>query len=293
MIVLCTSPEQVETSASAREIAAVSEAARLAGCRVYFIPPNLDRCETAQNALFHVPALADPMAAVWIGFIPTVDYYSAIYDAARSKNACLLNTPAQHQRAMEFEHFYPYLHGLTPESVIIHSVDDCQAAAEAIGFPVFVKGGVKSDKDLGWDACTAASLSELEAITARLLRQDKRSRGAVVVRRLIKLRHARTSAENFPAGREFRVFLHQGRMLSYGYYWDGEDDLAHLSVDEKVTVLDLAQQAARRIEVPFIAVDIGQQESGEWTVIEVNDAQFAGHGHTPLLALWHAISGIG
>jgi ATP-grasp domain, R2K clade family 3 len=38
-----------------------------------------------------------------------------------------------------------------------------------------------------------------------------------------------------------------------------------------------------------VIVDIGQQESGEWVVIEVGDAQFAGTGQITLLSLWSAI----
>ena len=44
--------------------------------------------------------------------------------------------------------------------------------------------------------------------------------------------------------------------------------------------------------VPFGAVDIRQENSGRWIVIEVNDAPFAGHGHNPLLRLWNRISAI-
>lgn len=54
-------------------------------------------------------------------------------------------------------------------------------------------------------------------------------------------------------------------------------------------MLSLAKEAARRAGIPFVIVDIGQQESGAWTVIEVGDAQFAGTGHIPLLPLWSAI----
>jgi ATP-grasp domain, R2K clade family 3 len=124
------------------------------------------------------------------------------------------------------------------------------------------------------------------------LRLPSRSRGTVIVRRLVRLRHTRTSGRGFPAGRAFRVFLHGSRVLNYGYYWDGDDALAALSADEERAVLDLARLAAIRLGVPFVAVDIGQEESGRWIVIEVNDAQVSGHGHNPLLRLWNRISAI-
>lgn len=292
MIVLCTAPEQLEASASAAEIATVAEAARLAGCRLYFIPSEFSRCETAENALAHIPAVPGMEPAVWIGFIPTPDVYAAIYDAALAKHIRLLNTPEQHRTAMEFDRFYPLLEGLTPESVVIHAPEQCAAAVERLGLPVFVKGSVKSSKAEGWAACMASSLDELTYITSGLLRWTSRSRGTVIIRRLVRLRYTRTSDQGFPAGREFRVFLHHARVLDYGYYWDGEDALATLTAEEERAVLDLARLAAERLGVPFLAVDIGQEESGRWIVIEVNDAQFSGHSQIPLLRLWAKISGI-
>ncbi len=270
----------------------VAEAARLAGCRVCYIPPDFSRCETAENALAHLPAFAEPVPAVWIGFIPTPDVYAAIHGAALANGIRLLNTPEQHRTAMEFDRFYPLLEGLTPESVVIHSPQECAAAIERLGLPVFVKGLVKSSKGEGWDACVANSLDELVYVTSGLLRWTSRSRGAIVVRRLVRLRHTRTSSRGFPAGREFRVFLHHAAVLDYGYYWDGEDALARLTDEEERTVLDLARTAAERLGVPFLAVDVGQEEGGRWLVIEVNDAQFSGHSHIPLLRLWAKISAI-
>lgn len=55
MIVLAEAVEQLEPSASARDIVASTEAARLAGASVYTIPADFDGCGTAENALDHVP----------------------------------------------------------------------------------------------------------------------------------------------------------------------------------------------------------------------------------------------
>ena len=43
---------------------------------------------------------------------------------------------------------------------------------------------------------------------------------------------------------------------------------------------------------PYIAVDIGQTENGDWIVIETGDAQFSGVSQTPLLPLWNKLSQI-
>lgn len=65
--------------------------------------------------------------------------------------------------------------------------------------------------------------------------------------------------------------------------------LSALSAAETKSVLALAMTAARRLAVPYLIADIGQLETGEWVVIEVGDAQFAGHNDISTLALWNAL----
>lgn len=294
MIVLYDDVGDQASSASGREIAAMATTASLLGLHVYTIPLDFERCGTAQAALAHVPAQERRLPAVWVGFIPSADRYAAIYDAALARNIVLLNTPEEHGRAMEFDRFYPLLRGLTPESVVIRSVEECGAAGEQLGYPVFVKGAVQSRKSHGWRACVAADQVELEELTAGLLALDNRSRGRVIVRRLVRLRHTRKDGLDFPLAREFRYFVYRGRVLASGYYWEEHEDdpLRHLGRDEEATVRTLVLEAAARLSVPYLTIDVGQQESGEWTVIEVGDAQFAGLSQAPRLVLWHALSEI-
>jgi hypothetical protein len=47
---------------------------------------------------------------------------------------------------MEFHRFYHPLQGLTPDSIVITSTNECIKASNLLGFSVFVKGGVQSRK---------------------------------------------------------------------------------------------------------------------------------------------------
>lgn len=93
-----------------------------------------------------------------------------------------------------------------------------------------------------------------------------------------------TAEQVFSAGRD--------RVLNYGYYWDGWDELSKLSASEEKEVLNLAILASQRLQIPYISIDIGQLVTGEWIVIEVGDAQFAGLGHIPILELWNQLAKI-
>lgn len=288
MIVLAEDPLQLAPSSSRDDIARGLEAARISGARVFTIPSDFSQCEDAEGALWHVSHQAAPTPAAWLGYIPDFARYQAIYDAALAKNIVLPNAPAQHQRAQEFDLFYPFIEHLTPRSLILHSPADCALAAREIGFPMFLKGAVQSRKARGWKACVAHDLAELEQLSAALWELENRSRGRVIARELVNLRHARTHGD-FPLGREFRVFVLRGEVLSCGYYWPGQDPFSTLNPAERSAVYALALEAAKRLDVPYLAIDIGQTQDEKWLVIEVGDAQFAGLSGNEPLVLWNRL----
>lgn len=287
MIVLSESSPQLVPSSSANDIRGATEAARLAGCDVYTIPQDFALCDNAENALWHVPHLQAEMRAAWIGYIPSIERYTQIYDAAQKKNICLLNSPPQHKIAQEFDAAYKKLRELTPRSFVMTSLEECETAIEHVGLPVFVKGVVQSRKARGWKACVAQSVEDLRELAMYLFELENRTRGRVVVRELVRLRHSRTSAQDFPLGREYRVFLYKHRVLELGYYWEGDDALRDLNPGERAKVVALAEEASQRLGVPFVAIDIGQKEDDNWVVIEAGDAQFAGASQVSMLKLWH------
>uniref|UniRef100_A0A2P0ZGB3 ATP-grasp domain-containing protein n=1 Tax=[Tolypothrix] sp. PCC 7415 TaxID=373957 RepID=A0A2P0ZGB3_9CYAN len=292
MIVLSEATEQIEASASASENKLMTEAAQILGFKVYHIPRDFQRCGTAENAIWHIPNYPEETAGVWVGYIPELERYEAIYQAALSKKIKLLNTPLEHQTALEFDLFYPHLQGLTPDSLVITSTQESIKAGELLGFPVFIKGAVQSRKQQGWEFCVANNQEELVNLTEWLLKLKYGSRGRVIVRKLVKLRHQRLAPNGFPMGREFRCFIYNHQILKYGYYWDTKDDLSKLSQQEEKQVLNLAILASQRLQVPYVAIDIGQLETGEWIVIETADAQFAGICQIPALELWSKLKDI-
>ncbi len=280
------------SSVNERELNAITEVARLFGCRVYPLPPNFDICETAENAFAYVPTFDTLQPGIWVGYIPTPEHYTVIYNAALTRNIGLVNTPDQYQTAMEFDRFYPLLGDLTPKSRIVTDPDQSAGAASELGFPLFIKGAVKSNKEQGWRACVAENMLELTAIADDLFKRSQHSRGRVILRTLARLRTIESDYQDFPFGREYRVFVYQNQVLAYGFYWDQSPDSSKLTTAEERAVQTLAVEAARRIGTPFIAIDIGQLESGEWIVIEVGDGQFSGLSQVPILELWSQLKDI-
>jgi hypothetical protein len=292
IVVLSEESFRDPTSVNGRELRIITETARLLGCRVVPLPPKDFVAGSPDNALAYLPSFGPAIPGVWAGYIPPLDWYTAIYNAARAKGVQLLNSPTQHQIAMEFDLAFPLLGDLTPESRTATSLDECLAVGHQIGFPLFVRGAVKSNKEQGWRACVAQNDAELTGIASALLGRAQRSRGKLVVRRLAKLRRIAEDPQGFPLGREYRVFVYQQAVLAHGFYWEEYEEPEKLSPSEARALEQLAIEASRRLQVPFVAVDIAQLESGQWTVIETNEAQFAGLSRIPILELWSKIKDI-
>lgn len=290
LLVLSDWSNQLEPSASTRDLEKITETARSMGLRVYPLPSeNAD--DQNELLLSWIPTSERMNPGVWVGFIPTPSRYTTVYEAALCRGIRLLNTPQQHQRAMEFDAFYPLLHDLTPQSVVLTDLTELSHIPDLVPFPLFLKGIVKSQKEAGWKACVATTPEELAQIATRLLQRQGGSRGRIVVREVVSLRHTRMSPEGFPLGREFRVFLSHQQVLTYGYYWEGQDSLSQLSSGEEHAMLTLAKRAAERLHVPYLAVDVGQVTSGDWVIIEVGDAQFSGLSQVSPFRLWNALQG--
>jgi len=291
MVIISEASEGLTSSASARDLMKSTEAAKLTGCRVFYAPQDFHEAGDAATALWHIPDQTGDVIGFWIGYIPSAAHYREVYDALLAKRIRLINNPEQHETAQVFDRAYPHLVGLTPKSVWVDSVEQCEVAAKEVGgFPIFTKGSIQSRKAKGWSACVAQDLPHLRSLTTSLLDLDARSRGRVILRQVVQLRHSRVSPQGFPVGREYRVFVLNGTVVSLGYYWEGADVLAALTADEDQIVRNLAMEAAQRLAVPFVAVDIGQLTAGEWIVIETGDGQFSGLSQVAAIQHWHQIS---
>lgn len=206
-----------------------------------------------------------------------------------TRNIRLVNSPAEFQTAEEFDRYYPFITNLTCRSIIATTSEEAKQGAAMLGYPVFVKGTVQSFKKWGWSSCVAENETTLENLFANLYRSEARSLGKVIIRELILLKYTHKTGSGFPQGREFRVFLLYNQVIAYSYYWSQDDPLQKVTPAEETCILSLARQAAMQINVPYIAIDIGQKQTGEWVVIEAGDAQFSGICQISPIALWQRI----
>lgn len=265
----------------------LTEAARLAGCRVVPIPEDFDSVPP-DDALWSLPDPSEEVG-IFLGYVSTREFYADLFAAAARKGVRLINAPDDSERAMEFDRFYPLISDLTPASAIIREAADVARVGQALGYPVFVKGGIKSQKEQGWAACLAHDESELRLRFEAAQRSDIAARNILIAREIAPLRPCPSPRTDFPAHREYRVYLYQGAVLGHGFYWGPNDPLGPLTGTELASVLDLASEAARRIGCPLMAVDVAQRQDGRWIVIETGDLQYSGVSHMPAQVFWQRL----
>ncbi len=288
MIVISEYTSRLTPSASANDLRKMTETALLLGISVYYVPQTFEDLSIAE-ALAYVPVFQQQETAFWIGYVPSPAQYEAMYEALALKNVWLVNTPDQFRRAEEFDKYYATIAELTCRSIVAETPEEAQQAAERLGFPVFVKGTIQSFKKWGWKSCVAENATELTNLFHNLQKHTSRSLGKVILRELIPLRYAKNTPAGFPQGREFRVFMLHQQLVAYSYYWDKDDPLKAVTPAEETQILQLARVASQRIGVPYVAIDIGQKESGEWLVIEAGDAQFSGICQISPIMLWQRV----
>lgn len=244
----------------------LAAAARALGHWVHVIPPGGGLAQAQ-------PPLAEGgfQWGVLLASAPSPERYQRLYDEARSLNVTLLNDATQHRDAEELDRTQAALKGLTAKSEVVTKESEVPAALRGLLLPVFVRGAIRSAKELGWKACVAQTVAEAQTLVTKLLALETYSRGRVVLREVLPLRRIDKLHDGFPLSREYRLFVLDADVLVMGPYWVNEDPFGALSERDERELRTLAHEVARRTKVPWLAVDVGQLESGEWKVIETAD----------------------
>lgn len=202
------------------------------------------------------------------------DDYAKEHAALEAAGVTLVNSPEEHLRASTLGGFLPRIEALTPRTVIFETrptVDDVEAA---LGWPVFVKGERQTSRHRR-DLSIARSRDDLARILQRWDEDPILGWQRVACRELLALRPVGAGdPEKVPPSFELRCFFWRGELVGFGRYW--KDERYDWTEPERLAATTLASEAARRVDVPFLVVDVAQRVDGRWVVIECNDAQESG-----------------
>lgn len=216
--------------------------------------------------------------------------YTQVYSQCRAEGVSLVHSPEEHSRASQLDVWYPLIADLTPRSVCFQGRPTLAQVKAQFEWPVFMKGARQTSRhqrklSLIENDSAFSEAMECYAADPILHWQD------VVCRQFVPLRQLpgnETDATKMPRRFEFRTFWWRGQFAGAGRYW-WEGPTYDWSENERAASLSVAEEAARRISVPFLVVDVAQTETGNWIVIECNDGQESGYAGVSPFGLWQKI----
>lgn len=217
-----------------------------------------------------------------------LDSYEASYADLLAEGVRLVHSPDQNLQATRLPRWYPLLEDLTPRSVWTSGPPDPQQIGDELGWPVFMKG-VRQTSRHQRKLSIIAGPEAMRRALEEYARDPVLGWQDVVCRSLAPLRPVEDpDPERIPSSYEFRTFWWRGELAGCGrYWWQGID--YDLTPDERGPALAIAREAARRVDVPFLVVDIAQRTDGAWIVIECNDGQESGYAGVSPLSLWQEV----
>jgi len=219
--------------------------------------------------------------------IGAVEDYAGVERAIEDRGMKLLVHEAEHLRNSTIEEWYPVLKDRTPFTKIYDELPDVEVILQDFSFPVFIKGNRQTNKHKR-SQCIIENADQYEALRKEWKHDIILSWQKVAVREYVKLQEidSKSFPDMVPISYEFRFFYFEGKFMAYGPYWYMGTQYT-LPDEELQTVVELTDWAADRMATSFIAIDVAKTASGDWIIIEVNDAQESGFVGINPFELWN------
>jgi hypothetical protein len=206
-----------------------------------------------------------------IGRYSVIPYYEDLEADIIAMGGCLINSYKQHRYVADMGNWLRDLKDITPKTW--NQLDQIPFEGP------FVLKGETNSKKFNWKTHMFAE-NKTEAIDVYLKLQEDGLIGnqSIYIRQYVPLVKVIDGVGDLPITKEFRFFIYNGVVLSGGFYWSNYlDDL-----DVIPDVNDVPKEFLQKIidsvgkNIMFWVVDVAQTQSGDWIVIELNDAQQSG-----------------
>ena len=219
--------------------------------------------------------------------IGAVEDYAGIEDMLEQMGMKLLVHEAEHLRCSTIEGWYPALKERTPFTKIYDKLPPVEEILKDFSFPIFIKGNRQTNRHKK-SQCIIEDKAAYESLRTEWSSDSILSWQRVAVRDYVPLKTIDSTSypDMVPISYEFRFFYFEGKCMAYGPYWYMGN---HYSLNERelAEVLKLTDWAAEKLAVAFPSIDVAKTASGEWIIIEVNDAQESGFVGANPITLWN------
>lgn len=223
-----------------------------------------------------------------IGRFGVTTNYSELYSKLLTEGIELVHSPQQYLIASELTGWYPLIKDLTPLSISFNEAPNIEEIEKYFNWPIFIKGNRQTSKHK-----TALSIANSPSEYLQIMEFYKNDPilhwQTIVCREFIPLRmvEAKKTDKIAPAF-EFRTFWWKGQCVGFGPYWAAFTSYSWTRQEEQAA-LAIAKEVARKVNLPFLVVDVAQTATGKWIVIECNDGQESGYAGISPISLWQKI----
>jgi len=213
--------------------------------------------------------------------------YRALEAQASELGASLLQSAEQNRTVAELSGWYPILQDLTPRSVWYEELPTAERVEQDLGWPVFVKGERQTNRHR-ISTSLARSRDEFERILGVWKDDEILHWQRMACREWVELQPVgKAVGDAVQPSAEIRCFFFQGQLVGSGVYWAKES--WRPTTRQQADALRVAELAAERLSVPFVAVDVALTVDQRWIVIECNDAQESGYAGVAPMPMWQRI----
>ena len=225
---------------------------------------------------------------VSVGRFGVIFPYNKIHDELISDGIQLIHTPEENLKASDLTHWYPLIKGFTPRSIWFDKPPSFSEIENNFELPVFVKGSRQTNRH-NKKLSIVKTKKDFEQVSLSFTQDPILHWQKFVVRVFVDLRKVKGKrTEKITPSFEFRTFWWKGNLVGSGKYWRGLANY-NWTREEKVAGISLAEKAVKKLNLPFITVDIAQKPNGEWIIIEINDGQESGYTSVSPIGLWQNI----
>lgn len=242
---------------------------------------KFDELMAAQAAGFHcVPSRVQvERGDLVVARYSALPYYKETADDIEYLGAKLINSHRQHCFIADMRNWVEVLKELTPKTWYRPEEVPLDEPGSFV-----LKGETNSKKEAWSTSMFAETRQDVSAVHSRLLDDTLIGAQDIYVRKYVPLVTYAHGIAGLPITKEFRLFVFRQIVLSGAYYWssfredclDADDSWVEPCVDEIPP--DFLQEAISRISphATFYALDVAQDVTGRWWVIEINDGQMSG-----------------